>query len=532
MTSATPDDAESCDKGSIAGHTGLFRFPSHADLLHFPELPTGPVRAADKGSAVDAIIVPTIRGAEQLRPAADLAAQLRCPLIAIYSRRSSEELSSVHAEFKHRSVTVIDLPARFPQKLQDLLAFDTNSHREGASYCPLDISRKRNLGLLLAKLCGWTKILFLDDDIRQLSAREMIRAASLLEEYPIVSFQVRNFPDNSVIGHAKRLAGWQQDVFVSGGSLLVDPQRLDGFFPPVYHEDWLCAFNHIYPRAVAVAGEVEQLAYTPFATPLRAWLEEFGDVLGEGLLWLVHQKTERSLAQAWFWNAAQNPSFWRSALQQRAMLLDEIARRLLKHPQDGDIAAALVSIKEAQIRRTELAAEDFVSFVRQWLGDLAAWRARLSGLSRVDSVANALAELGLSHFVRFPEADPWEWRLTDVRRRLAQLRTVPSALTQDSLDQKVRSVLGQDGRLRDRLIQLRKSAGQDRGSRLGGVEHGRGPGRRIERPSAGGDHGEEHDGAAAGGEQQPGGVTGRNEPGPERAVQAGGQDRAGDGHAE
>ena len=81
-------------------------------------------------------------------------------------------------------------------------------------------------------MCGWTKLLFLDDDIRHLSSEKVTRSASLLREYPAIGFQVRNYPDNSVIGHAKRLAGWEQDVFISGGSLLVDPQRLNGFFPP------------------------------------------------------------------------------------------------------------------------------------------------------------------------------------------------------------------------------------------------------------------------------------------------------------
>ena len=67
----------------------------------------------------------------------------------------------------------------------------------------------------------------------------------LVKDYPVVGFQVRNYPDNSVVGHAKRLAGWHQDVFISGGALLVDPRRLNGFFPPIYHEDWLCVLNHI-----------------------------------------------------------------------------------------------------------------------------------------------------------------------------------------------------------------------------------------------------------------------------------------------
>ena len=389
-----------------------FHFASHADLLCFPPLSQRTHPAEVSGSVVDAIIVPTIREAGQLRTAVDLAAQLGCPLIAIYSQRSEDELSSIKAEFKKGEVTVIGLPAKLPQDLQELLAFETNSHAEGVSFCVLDISRKRNLGWVLAQLCGWTKILFLDDDIRHLTSDKVMKAASLLGEYPVVGFQVRNYPDNSVIGHAKRLAGWNQDVFISGGSLLVDPQRLNGFFPPVYHEDWFCSLNHICAGTAAVGGEVEQLPYAPFATPMRAWLEEFADILGEGLLWLIHHKRDLSFPEASFWAEAMDSSFWRSALQRRAMLLDEIARRLhelyKQQSDDSDVAAALVSVKQAQIRRRELAAEDFVSFVDQWLRDLAGWRARLAELPRVDSISKALAALGLSRVALTGDPEPRE----------------------------------------------------------------------------------------------------------------------------
>ena len=453
-----------------------FHFLSHADLLCFPQLSGKTQPSEVASSVVDAIIVPTIREAGQLRPAVDLAAQLGCPLIAIYSQRSDDELSSIKAEFKQSEVTVIGLPANLPQDLQELLDFETNSHAEGVSFCPLDISRKRNLGLAMAQLCGWTKILFLDDDIRHITSEKVIKAARLLDECPVVGLQVRNYPDNSVVGHAKRLAGWNQDVFISGGSLLVDPQRLNGFFPPVYHEDWFCSLNHICAGTAAVGGEVEQLPYAPFATPMRAWLEEFADILSEGLLWLIHHKMDLSFPQASFWAEAMDSSFWHSALQRRAMLLDEIARRLHRQqPDNSEVAAALVSVKQAQTRRSELAAEDFVSFVDQWLRDLAVWRARLAELPRVDSVAMALTALGLSRVVSAGDPEPREspdpesqvlpdpesqvlpTALAHVRRRPTRAPTTGSLLKRGSLGGILISgvLLSQGRRLRERLGQLR-----------------------------------------------------------------------------
>jgi len=83
-----------------------FHFLSHAELLCFPRTlrETPP---ADRSPAVDAIIVPTVREAGQLRSAADLAAQLRCPLIAIYSQRPVDELLSIQREFGQSEVIVV-----------------------------------------------------------------------------------------------------------------------------------------------------------------------------------------------------------------------------------------------------------------------------------------------------------------------------------------------------------------------------------------------------------------------------------------
>jgi predicted nucleic acid-binding protein len=368
-----------------------FHFLSHEELLcfppHQPEAPTA-------SQAIDAIIVPTIRDADQLRSAADLAVQLRCLLIAVYSQRSADELSCIQNNFDRSNVVIVGLPDHLPPNLLGLLAFGTSAHPAAVSHCARDISMKRNLGLALAKMCQWTRILFLDDDI-SLSPEKVRSAARLLADYPVVGFQVKNFPDNSVMGHAKRLTGWEQDVFISGGSLLVDPQRLNGFFPSIYHEDWFCVLNHVCAGTVAIGGEVEQLPYSPFASPMRAVLEEFGDILGEGLLWLIHHKRDLSFPDASFWVEALDASFWHSALQRRRTLLAEITRRLLERPWNNDITSALISVLEARVRR--FAAEDFVSFVQQWLHDLAQWRARLAELPTAVSVAKALAELGLPH---------------------------------------------------------------------------------------------------------------------------------------
>ena len=50
---------------------------------------------------------------------------------------------------------------------------------------------------------------------------------------------VPQHPDNSVVCHARRLAGRFQDVFVSGAVLGVHCNSLPlSFFPDIYNEDW------------------------------------------------------------------------------------------------------------------------------------------------------------------------------------------------------------------------------------------------------------------------------------------------------
>ncbi|HEY6315686.1 MAG TPA: hypothetical protein VIY52_33425 [Streptosporangiaceae bacterium] len=278
------------------------------------------------------------------------------------------------------------------------------------SPCALDISRKRNLGLLIGRVRGWTRMLFLDDDIRKLSVAKLSSAAALLDDYPVVGLQVRKYPDASVVGHARRLTGRRQEPFVSGGSLLVNPQLLDGYFAPIYHEDWLCVINHIRKSEVAIGGSVAQLPYLPFSVSKRAELEEFGDILLSGLLWLVRARSRkgaadraRSAAESEYWQEALSPRFWRQILEQRAALLQEIVSRLTT--QNPGNTSALSSLATAKQRLDDLRPGEFVSFTEQWLTSLGVWRSSLP-LSRVDqpdkarAIEKALAKLGLAHLVR------------------------------------------------------------------------------------------------------------------------------------
>ncbi len=404
MTVTIPDNAESRDSESDREPPRPFHLGSYAHLLQIAPVLAGAEaesgarahEAHDAGVVIDAIIVPTIRKVEELRSAVRLAKQLRCQLIALYTDKFPDGLSQALAEAKPGRATALALRSGAGHRLLDLASTIPQTR---VSNCALDISRKRNLGLLIGRACGWTRILFLDDDIRRLNVDKVRSAAALLRQYPIVGFQVTKFPDASVIGHARRIAESQKKPFVSGGSMLVDPQRMRGFFPPVYHEDWLCIMDHVRLGEVAIADKVAQLRYHPFTTTNRAQLEEFGDILASGLLWLVHARRDSSTDEHSYWHEATSQQFWRNILQQRASLLDDLYKRWLDLVDHDTNTPQLKSIQAARERCDELTPNEFVSFITKWLSSLAVWRARLSDLPRADSVTKALAELGLLHVV-------------------------------------------------------------------------------------------------------------------------------------
>jgi len=407
---------ELCDAERDGELQEPFQIQSYEDLLQFPKTAVSAIDtpSGKRGIAepiVDAIVVPTNRSAEHLCSAIKLAAAARCHLIAVYTDSPPAELSTVLVGLRPGQVTLLTVRKGAKDRLLDLGA----SLPQGViSPNALDISRKRNLGLLIGRVCGWTRMLFLDDDIRKLSVAKLSSAAALLDDYPVVGLQVKKFPDASVVGHARRLTGRRQEPFISGGSLLVNPQLLNGYFPPIYHEDWLCIINHLRAREVAIGGSVGQLPYLPFTTSERAKLEEFGDILLSGLLWLVHARTRNGVAdkayplkETDYWREATNARFWRQILEQRAVLLTDITERLTGKNFDGP--SPLPSLGAAQRWLGELKPADFASFTARWLSSLAIWRGCLSGLSQVDlidkgqAIDKALSELGLTQVVRTHE---------------------------------------------------------------------------------------------------------------------------------
>jgi hypothetical protein len=375
---------------------------SHARLVDRPDV------AVDATAEVEAIIVPTARPVEHLRHALVAARELGCQLIAMCSKRSNASTVARLAHTFDVHAVALDIhrwtKAPWP-------TFGTSRLLAGTrfQYLPndpnVDTSLKRNLGLFIARMAGWDRVVFLDDDISEVQPDQMRRAARLLDRYSAVGLGNTGYPDNSVVCHAFRITGGAQDTFIGAGALAVATSKTNAFFPAVYNEDWLFLADAVQRREVAAMGEVAQDTYDPFASPRRARMEEFGDCLAEGLFWLLDQGRTCEDATESFW-----VDYFRRRREFVSTLLYNVHRARLE-PLLRD--RVIESIKASQASQSLITPRHFVNYVAAWRADLTHWRDYLhEQAERTASLHKALAQLGLDYYASdpsenvFPSATP------------------------------------------------------------------------------------------------------------------------------
>ncbi len=362
---------------------------SHASLLR--DVSTSAVPPSR--SRLDAIVVPAARPASALQNIIELSATLSVPLVVLCSRQTSGEQVRERVEgcFGARAL-IVDIPGDYQLPEQSYATADPTFLKASADRSS-DLSTKRNIGLLLARLRGWSKILFVDDDISHLRPYDVARLTSVLDRNPVASMITRRFPDNSVVCHARRLAGFDQDIFVSGAVLGVQVQHPElSFFPDVYNEDWFFFARQAADRHLPKVGEVRQLDYLPFYDPQRAAREEFGDLLAEGLYALFES------TPGWAFDdqlkLAANPSYWSDFQEIRLEMIQETLDKLAPahHPH---VRSAEKSLLAATSQASAIDAELCVGYLEAWQQDERSWQKRLVNLSPASSDRYALAELGL-----------------------------------------------------------------------------------------------------------------------------------------
>lgn len=333
---------------------------------------------------VDALIVPAGRPIAWLREATGLAAQLECALVAVCSRDvAASDAACLGGELGATTVAVEmqDYERILPGFEAVELIADTGLRREA------DSSRKRNLGLLLARITGWNRVLFLDDDIFAIEPQDAETAAGLLDRYTAVGLKNIGFPDNSVVCHAYRNVGGPQEQFIGAGAMAAAPTRSRSFFPDVYCADWLFFLGDAQPPRVAVTGSMKQRKFDPFANPERARSEEFGDTIAEGLYWLLDEG--RPIDHA-------DQSYWDGFLNRRARFIGRLINRARRSPIEVELRDRIVSsLETAKQTHQAITAELCTEFIVRWQDDLDTWRRFIDDLPTGLGVDQALVELGL-----------------------------------------------------------------------------------------------------------------------------------------
>jgi hypothetical protein len=357
---------------------------SHATLIR--DFSARPPRSG-RVRPLEAIVVPAARKADKLKTVAELAASAGVLLMVLASRDCSMvEASALVASIPGCRALIVEIPTGFRN---DLLNFQTSD----PSFADLkagrnsDLSLKRNLGLLLARLMRWEKIMFLDDDIFGVTLTDLAKIASQLDSHQVTGLISRSFPDNSVVCHAYRLSGRDQDNFVTGAALGVNcgEKPLD-FFPDVYNEDWLFFATHAAHGQVISVGEARQQPYKPFADPTRAAMEEFGDLIAEGLYALFNDGQSLDAA---------TEAYWDDFIEARKKLIEHLADDLYLIP-THEAVQAYESMLHARKQLGSIKAEECVRFITAWRYDRGAFAKTAKDIPQVGNFAAACEYLGLA----------------------------------------------------------------------------------------------------------------------------------------
>jgi hypothetical protein len=247
-------------------------------------------------------------------------------------------------------------------------------------------------------LRGWNKIAFVDDDITLSRSDNIARLAGQLENHQVAGMLVREFPDNSVVCHARRLAGLRQGVFVTGAVLGVHCNDLPlSYFPDIYNEDWFFFAEEAATRRLPCVGQASQLEYDPFDSPDRAQREEFGDLLAEGLYAGIGEKHTGGQFDELLRRVTT--TYWSRFIDVRYEVINEAKIKLSRFTDSdansGIVSAAIDSLVAAQGQLATITADLCVNFVNAWRDDVRDWQRLSNGVSNVGNIRAAMEFLEL-----------------------------------------------------------------------------------------------------------------------------------------
>ena len=337
-------------------------------------------------SDIDAIVTPAGRSGSHLTSLATLSGETGVPLIILSSKGATPD--SVCRQLANTSTVWggIDIPDGYTHPLLDLPA-DSCVPDFARAKSDSDLSLKRNVGLLLGRTIG-NKIFFADDDMT-FTRQQLGYVGQLLSTYAIAGFRSRYFPDRGLVDHLEREknrgteredANEHESVFISGNGLGVNLGLVHDYFPKIYNEDWLYAFNSVRNRMAAYAGEAWQDPYRPFDRDAAS--QEFGETIANGLYYALYKgKTERLV----------RVKYWEDVLTHR--------RRKIENLRDGRRWPRNNENLQGALKVNELLTPDVCAeYVARWRTGQLACKALYNQLSAFKSPLALLRELDLAAY--------------------------------------------------------------------------------------------------------------------------------------
>ncbi|HEY6795004.1 MAG TPA: hypothetical protein VI248_10030 [Kineosporiaceae bacterium] len=420
--------------------------PSHLELLSAP-VDAAAAEPGDAAAAAPLTVVPTCRPVRPEGPGIGTAIDLARAghvhrLLFLVSKdaatpQSVAALQELVARGLPGEVPTMILALRSAPRVRAVFDVDrlplTSAFRRyargRAAIAPgvNEVGIKRNVALLIARSLELDRILFLDDDIRPMppgcpstgtldGARLAAASAELDRGRSVVGWILRGYDDNSVVCRAARLAGVEQRQFIGGGALLAGVGAETPFFPAIYNEDWLFLLGMLDPnrppsQVFGCAGEVLQDPYDGYA-PRRARAEELGDILGEGLMGLLHGPANAI-------TEIPGHRFWREVVDDRRLMITDLRRRLAarstQDPQVGRAGQALdaaLAVHAAIGARRSFWIDQFVRYVAGWQTDLEEWARQMTKVvgTPVDEVARGAVLASCDVFDIVDSTGPGAWR--------------------------------------------------------------------------------------------------------------------------
>lgn len=284
---------------------------------------------------LDALFIPTCRTSSVLPNRLDELADTADQIFLLPSREASKTLE----QFKNLPDNVMVLTHFLTESNRNwFMSLRSSNNPTKQILLDYDLPLKRNLALHISKLRRYKRVGFLDDDITISSHQVRAATAALGNEFPMAGFYVLDYPDISTSQHiARHLLGDLSETIPGGNCLFFIPDRIHGFFPYIYNEDWMFILENLRTQRFAVLGEVRQEEHSPWRNPNRVAFEEFGDLVITGILESIEAGGSMY---------PESYSFWKTQHETRMQWLSELRMKCGEQEFMPAICAAINQLEQ------------------------------------------------------------------------------------------------------------------------------------------------------------------------------------------